>query len=907
MDSPRRTAQLLHAWHHQAADQVLHALASGERGLHPEDARQRLAEYGPNLLPQITSKHPLKRLLQQFNNLLIIILLIAALGTLALGQVIDAAVIMAVVLINAAMGFLQEGRAERALHNLRQLLAPTAEVIRGGQHLTLDTRELVPGDLVLLHTGDRVPADLRLVSLKGFKVQEASLTGESAAVDKDLYPVSEQALLADRRCMAFAGTLVSHGQATGVVVNTGLKTEIGRISDMVTRVAASTTPLVRQMRRFGRGLTLAILAIATATFAIGTLRHGYGATEMFLASVVLAVAAIPEGLPAIMTITLALGVERMARRNAIIRVLPAVETLGAVSVICSDKTGTLTRNEMTVRTATTSNLQFNFSGSGYQPHGVISSDDVEVDVEHHPVLGHLLRAAVLCNESRLQAAGDGRFEVVGDPMEAALLVAGLKAGIDHDLLGKQFPRTDLIPFEPDRRFMASLHHSHDGRSEIYIKGAPEQVLAMCNWQKSAAGDLEPLNAFFWEEQLEKMAVLGQRVLAVAFKPAHQDHRTLTFKEVDHGLIMLGLLGLMDPPRDEAICAVARCREAGIRVKMMTGDHAATARTIACQLRLVNPVDALTGEEISQLADDQLLQLVEDVDIYARVDPAHKLELVRLLQSRGHIVAMTGDGINDAPALKRADVGIAMGYKGTDAARDASEMVLADDNFASISHAVEEGRTVYDNLKKAILFILPTNGGEALIVLTTVLLGFSHLPLTPVQMLWVNMITAVTLAVALAFEPAEARVMHRPPRDPLKPLLSPLLLWRVAFVSAILAGGTISLYLWQLGNGEPLAAARTVAVNTLVMFEVFYLLNARYILAPATHWRRLADNRVVLVAITLLLGFQMVFTYLPAAQRVFGTHAIGPGHWLLITAVSSTVFVLVEMEKWVIRRLRPLLN
>jgi magnesium-transporting ATPase (P-type) len=654
------------------------------------------------------------------------------------------------------------------------------------------------------------------------------------------------------------------------------------------------------MAQFGRWLTVAILGIAIVTFAFGTLVRDYAAAEMFLAAVSLAVAAIPEGLPAIMTITLAIGVQRMAQRNAIIRRLPAVETLGAVSVICSDKTGTLTRNEMTVRTIATAENLFELGGTGYDPHGAISLSNRDVLPEERPLLLEVARAAVLCNDASLGQRND-EWLVHGDPMEGALLVSGLKAGLDIESEGKQYPRTDLIPFESEHRFMATLHHSHAGDAFVFLKGAPERVLEMCAHQRAIDGD-QPLDSNYWLTRIEEMAQQGQRVLAIAVKPVSHEQMELKFGDVEDDLIMLGLFGLIDPPREEAIEAVQACERAGIRVKMITGDHGATACAIARQLKLVNADDVLTGQELEYMSEDDLRKRVQDVDVYARVNPEHKLRLVRLMQEQGLIVAMTGDGVNDAPALKRADVGTAMGQNGTEAAKEAAEMVLADDNFASIAHAVEEGRTVYDNLKKAILFILPTNGGEALIILAAILLGFHQLPLTPVQILWVNMVTAVTLALSLAFEPPEQNVMQRPPRDAHEPILTSYLVWRVAFVSVILMSGTFGLFLWEMEQGASIQHARTVAVNTLVVFEIFYLFNSRYITASIFNRAGLTGNRYVLIAISVLIIFQMGFTYLAPMQSLFGTTSIDFNIWLRILFVSSSVLFLVELEKYVVRHM-----
>jgi len=887
-------------WHAESAKTVFELLETRANGLSKKEVSDRLARYGLNRLPEPKTRPPLIRFFYQFHNVLIYVLIAASAVTAMLGHWVDASVILGVVLINAVIGFVQEGKAENALRAIRKMLSPNAMVMRDGRQISIRAEELVPGDIVLLQSGDKVPADLRLFRVKGLQIQESVLTGESMAVEKTTEPVARESVIGDRRCMAYSGTLVTHGQAGGIVVATGAQTEIGRISTLVSEVESVTTPLLRQMAQFGRLLTLAILGIAIITFAFGLLVRDYAAAEMFLAAVSLAVAAIPEGLPAIMTITLAIGVQRMARRNAIIRRLPAVETLGAVTVICSDKTGTLTRNEMTVRTIVTVANLFKLDGTGYDPHGAISSANRDVVPQEQPLLQEVVRAAVLCNDASLEQ-NNREWLVHGDPMEGALLVSGLKAGLDIEAEVKQYPRTDLIPFESEHRFMATLHHSHTGDAFIFLKGAPERVLEMCAYQRTMDGE-QPLDRNYWLSRIEEMAQQGQRVLAIAVKPVSNEQRELTFNDVESELTMLGLFGLIDPPREEAIEAVQVCHRAGIRVKMITGDHGATAGAIARQLKLVNADDVLTGQELDVMSEDELRRRVQDVDVYARVNPEHKLLLVRLMQEQGLIVAMTGDGVNDAPALKRADVGTAMGYSGTEAAKEAAEMVLADDNFASIAHAVEEGRTVYDNLKKAILFILPTNGGEALIILAAILLGFHQMPLTPVQILWVNMVTAVTLALSLAFEPPEQNVMRRPPRDAHEPILSPYLIWRVAFVSVILMGGTFGLFIWDTAQGASIEHARTVAVNTLVMFEIFYLFSSRYITDSVFNRAGLTGNRYVLIAIAVLIIFQLGFTYLAPMQSLFGATAIDFDIWLRILFVSSSVLFLVELEKFFVRRL-----
>jgi magnesium-transporting ATPase (P-type) len=908
-------------WHSMTLADVFGAIGATDKGLNKDQVHQRQQQFGPNALVQAQGRSALMRFLSQFDDVLIYVLIAAGLMTALLQHWIDAGVIFAVVVVNAIIGFIQEGKAENALKAIRQMLSASAIVLRQGQQITIKASALVPGDIVLLQSGDKVPADLRLIKLKGLQIQEAALTGESLSVNKEVDEVAEQSVLGDRHNMAFSGTIVTHGQGTGIVIATGMDTQIGHISALVANVDTVTTPLLRQMAQFGRWLTLGILVIAAINFAFGVLVHDYLMSDMFLASVSLAVAAIPEGLPAIMTITLAIGVQRMAKRNAIIRKLPAVETLGAVSVICSDKTGTLTRNEMTVRTIACSHHSFVLTGAGYNPHGAIHlaasstdteqlasadtslTDQEEVQISQHPMLEEALRAAALCNDSSLSQESkkeNSEWCVTGDPMEGALLTAGLKAGLDLAFEAKAFPRTDLIPFESEHKFMATLHHTHHSQAFVYLKGAPEKLLDMCSFQLTPDGK-QAIDKTYWLKRIEALAQQGQRVLAIAVKSVKHEQVELDFSDVNEGMVMLALFGLIDPPREEAIHAVARCIHAGIRVKMITGDHGITALAIAKQLKLINSDKVLTGTEIDSLNDSELSHQVLDVDVFARVSPEHKLRLVSLLQEQGLIVAMTGDGVNDAPALKRADVGTAMGKNGTEAAKEAAEMVLADDNFASISHAVEQGRTVYDNIKKAIIFILPTNGGEALIVLAAVLLGFEHLPMTPVQILWVNMITAVTLALALAFEPSEKTVMQRPPRDAHAPLLSGYLLWRIGFVSLILMVGTFGLFLWEQAQGSSLALARTVAVNTLVMFEIFYLFSARYISAPVLNWRGLTGNYIVLYAIAILLSFQMLFTYLPPMQTLFGTANVTLETWLRIILVSSSVLFIVESEKYLIRR------
>jgi magnesium-transporting ATPase (P-type) len=875
---------------------VLSTLDTSPGGLADGEAARRLQTNGPNRLTPPKPRGMLARLLGQFDNLLIHILLVAGAVTLLLGHTLDSAVIFGVVLINAVIGFIQEGKAERALDAVRGLLSLQAVVVRGGHRRVIAAEELVPGDLVFVQSGDRVPADLRLVDVHELRIDEAMLTGESLPAAKNPARLDAQTAIGDRSNMAYSGTLVTSGQGSGVVGATGDLTEIGRISAMLARVEPMVTPLTKQMARFARLLTVAILLLAAATALFGVLVHGLPVSEMFLAAVGLAVAAIPEGLPAIITITLAIGVQRMAVRNAIIRRLPAVETLGAVSVICSDKTGTLTRNEMTVRQVVTADAVFAVEGVGYEPVGDLIAADGRGD-ETDPVLHELCRVGALCNDAGL-VHKEGHWVVVGDPMEGALLVLGHKVGLDPPRLHEGLPRDDVIPFESEHRFMATLHHDHEGRRYVYVKGAPEVLFMRCRRQRSAGTD-QAFDSEYWQRQLHDIASEGQRALALAVLAEPGERQSLTFDDVGQGLVMLGLVGISDPPRPEAVAAIAECRSAGITVKMITGDHATTAAAIADQIGIGNG-EVLTGADLDRLDDAALAERVLQVDVYARASPEHKLRLVEALQANDRVVAMTGDGVNDAPALKRAAVGVAMGLKGTEAAKEAAEMVLADDNFATITDAVREGRNVYDNIRKSILFILPTNGGEALTILAAVALG-RMLPVTAAQILWVNMITAVTLALSLAFEAREADLMKRPPRAPGQALLDGFMVWRIVFVSLLMVSGTFGLFLWLRMHGAELEFARTVAVNALVMAEVFYLFNARFFSASSLNRQGILGNRYALLGVGVVVSLQLLFTYLPPMQLVFGTAAIGIVEWAWVIGFGIVLFLLVEAEKAVLRR------
>jgi magnesium-transporting ATPase (P-type) len=880
-------------WHTRDATAVFDRLGSRAEGLTSGQAAQRRLQYGINRLRPAHRQSALFRLLAQFHNILIYVLLLSALLTAALHHWIDTGVIIGVVFINALIGFIQEGRAEQALAAIQHILPRYAIARRDDLWQEVNAEEVVPGDVIALQAGDKVPADMRLFYCKNLQIDEAVLTGESSPTAKSIDVCGRDAIIGDRHCMAYSGTLVTSGQGHGMAVSIGERTEIGRINELVKKVRPTTTPLLKQIDRFGRQLTLAILGLGLITFTFGILARDYSIVETLLAVVGLCVAAIPEGLPAIMTIALAIGVRRMARHNAIIRRLPGVETLGAVTVICTDKTGTLTRNEMTVQIMVTLDGVFEVTGSGYNTAGRVFLGSESIAADAYPGFQEAARAAVLCNDAALRIDG-GHSVVHGDPTEVALLILGIKSNLDPRHESESLPRSDIIPFEPEYRYMATLHHHHKGHGLIYTKGAPERILQMCVHQRMQTVDA-PLEPEYWQTQMEQMAGRGLRLLAIAVKQVDAAQRTLEFDDMKSGFCLLAIVGMMDPPREEAVDAVRECHNAGIHVKMITGDHAKTAAAVGARIGIGDGKTALTGSEIDRLDSRQLAASIECVDIFARTSPEHKLRLVETLQASGNVVAMTGDGVNDAPALRRADIGIAMGRKGTEVAAEASEMVLVDDNFASIVRAVGEGRTVYDNLRKSLLFILPTNGGEALTIMLAILAG-TALPITAVQILWVNMVTEVTLALALVFEPAEPLAMRRPPRDPAEPILSGFLMWRILFVSLIVVTGVFGLFMWHYGQGASIEYARTVAVNTLVMFEIFYLFNTRYLHASALHLRALRGNRYIWIAVSILVVLQLLFTYAPLLQRLFGTVPLAGGDWPGIIATASSVFFLVELEK-----------
>ena len=878
------------SWHALGVEQTLQALETSPAGLSAEQASQRLARHGANALPQARPRHPALRFLSQFHNTLIYFLLASAGVAALLDHGLDAVVIGAVVLVNALVGFVQEGKAEQALAAMHAMVSPRANVLRGGERCGVAVEALVPGDIVLLEPGDRVPADLRLLRSRGLRIDEALLTGESMPAGKREEPAPHDADLGARHCMAYAGTLVVAGQASGAVVATGSASEIGRISTMLESVEPLSTPLLRQINRFGRQFTWLVFGGAAAVFAYAVLVHGHHWIEALIAVVALAVAAVPEGLPAVITITLAVGVRRMAKRNAVIRRLPAVETLGATTVICSDKTGTLTRNEMTAVRIITRRHATQVSGSGYGPEGAVEAIGPDDDAASLAAVLPVVRCGLLCNDAQLRRR-DGAWVVDGDPMEGALLALAAKAGLHAEHVRGEWPRVDEIPFDAEHRYMASLHRGRGDEAAIFVKGAPEQLLDMTH-----AADRP-----FWMARASDAAAAGERILGFATKRAASGAERLTPHDLVHGLEFLGMVGFIDPPREEALRALAECRSAGIAVKMITGDHAATADAIARQLGLADDPNTLTGAELDRLPEAELAARLAGTAVFARTSPAHKLRIVRALQAQEAVVAMTGDGVNDAPSLKQADVGVAMGIKGTEAAKEAAEMVLLDDNFASIVAAVHEGRTVYDNIRKVVAWTLPTNGGEVFVVLAALLSG-TTLPMTPAQILWVNLVTSVTLGLALAFEPAEPGVMRRPPRPAGAALLSRFLAWRIALVSLLFFAACFAIFEYALWRGDEVERARTLVVNTLVVLEAFYLFNVRYLHATSVTWRGALGTPAVLYALVALVAAQLAFTYAPLMNDGFETRPLTLSDGALVIGIGVTVMLLLEAEKLAMRRL-----
>jgi calcium-translocating P-type ATPase len=864
--------------HSRQASLVAVALGSHpEQGLSQLEAEQRLLSYGSNSLEQGDGPPAWRRFVGQFHDPLLYTLLVVGAVKLLLHEPGEALVIWSVTLINATIGYIQESKAETAIAALARSVRTEVEVTREGRRQRLASEQLVPGDLVHLEAGNKVPADLRLLQTRNLQLDESNLTGESLPAAKNSQAVAADCPVAERVGMAYAGCFVSGGQGRGVVVATGAATEVGQISDSLQKQVNLSTPLTRKIRRFSQTLLQVVLVLAGLTFLVGVLR-GRGAAEMFDGAVALAVGAIPEELPAIVTITLAIGVNRMALRNAIIRKLPAVEALGSTTVICSDKTGTLTQNRMTVQEI--------YAGGSLVPlEALWPGNGGAVNVALHETL----LAGLLCNDARPSQ----REGLVGDPTETALLQAAQAAGLDRQQALKAHPRRDAIPFESEQQYMATLH----GSNRILIKGSAEAVLARCSRQLRPDGQAEPLDVIAIEAAVTAMAVRGQRVLAFAIGSSGDQHQQLHPELVEGGLDFLGLQGMLDPPRPEAVAAVAACQQAGVTVKMITGDHLETARAIAIQLGLGRngSVRALEGRDLEQRSDDELNQIAQDTDVFARVAPAQKLALVRALQSQGEVVAMTGDGVNDAPALKQADIGIAMGRGGTEVAREAADMLLTDDNFATIEAAVEEGRVVYLNLHKALAFVLPVNGSASMTILLGAVLGL-ELPVTALQVLWLNMVCSLTLSVPLAFEPRPPGLMQQPPRPPAQPLLSRGLVRKVLLVSVFYWCFIFGVFLWARSHGSGLAQARTMAIQALVLAQIAYLVSISQ--ASKMGWRHWHHSPWLGAGIALAVVLQLSFSQLGWMNRFFATAPLEPQQWL-VCGVALLVMVPVA---WLAERL-----
>jgi Ca2+-transporting ATPase len=876
-------------WYQLDHEEVLGSLQTSEQGLSETEAKERLGKYGPNKLPEGKDLSRLKILLHQFTSPLIYILMIAAVVTAFLGEVIDTGVIVAVLILNAVIGYFQEYKAETSVRALKSMVVPTTRVLREGKEREITSESLVPGDLVLLASGMRVPADLRLFKTTELKIEEAALTGESVPVEKATKPIKEENLTpGDQTNMAFMGTVVVNGRAKGMVVETGSKTVLGQIAREVKELSVTQTPLQQKIVKFAHFIGFLVLGSAVAISILGFFL-GMTIAEIFKIAVAASVAAVPEGLPIVVTITMAIGISRMAKRNAIIRKLPAVETLGSTTVICSDKTGTLTKNEMTVKAIYDGQHAYEVTGSGYEPKGEILHDWEPCDEVTLEGLCGVLRMGMLCNESNITEE-KGEFRVDGDPTEGALILSAMKAGLDPEEEKNRYPQLSILPFESDRGFMATLHE-HEGKKFIFVKGAPEKVSEMCT--QSATGN--PLDQTKVLEMAEHFAQDGMRVLAMAYKEAPDNIEELAHQDTEGGLILAGMQGMIDPPRPEAIEAVKGCREAGIRVAMITGDHAVTASAIGEMFGITRDRSrVITGRELETMSDDELFGRVKDVSVYARVSPQHKLRIVQQVMRHGEVVAVTGDGVNDAPALKAAHIGVAMGKTGTDVAREASDMVITDDNFASIFHAVEEGRVVFDNIRKVTLFLIPTGLAAIVSILIAMVLDLP-IPYVAAQLLWINLVTNGLQDVALAFEPGEKDVIKRKPRNVKEGIMSRLMVERSILVGLIISAGVIFNFVSALDDGVSLERARTIAVTTMVLFQFFQAWNSRselqsiFTISPLT-------NPFLFYSMVAAFLAQLAVVYVPALQWVFRTEPLTGGEWLQIVLVALTVVVGVEIDK-----------
>lgn len=878
-------------------EEVLAALDTTAGGLSSSEADDRLQRYGSNELTAAKRKSPLMRFLSQFDDILIYILLASAGLKAIIGDWVDFTVILVAAVAIALVGFIQEGQAEDALNSLRKMLSLEAQALRNGAWVNVPAETLVPGDIVRLTSGDRAPADVRIIEATNLRVDEAALTGESEPAEKSPQPVGKDAGVGDRESMVFSSTIVTSGNAIGVITATGMETEIGRITKMVDEVEDMDTPLTRKLESLSKNLAIGIGVMVVIMLLIGRFVHQMDGAELISAAIGFAVAAVPEGLPALVTITLALGVREMAQYNAICRKMASVETLGAVTTICSDKTGTLTQNEMTTRVGASRDVTFEVTGTGYKPEGDILVDGEVADMDANPCLRDLILTGALCSDAEIEEE-NGVWRVVGQPTEGAVEILARKAGLDE--VGQ---RVGQVPFDSEHKFSASLDDMPDGTLMLHVLGAPDRLLDRSTFEAAADGTREPIDRQAWEKRMEALSNQGLRVLAAAQREsADLDPATVGVDDVED-LTFLGLFGIVDPPRPEVTDAIAEAHSAGINVKMITGDHAGTALAIARELGIVSDTEearALTGAELEAMSQDELRRQVQDVNVYARTSPEHKIRIVRALQSQEEIVAMTGDGVNDAPSITRANVGVAMGIKGTEATKEAADIVLADDNFATIEKAVEEGRRIFDNIRKSLVFLLPTNGAQSLVILVAVLFGWT-LPLSPVQILWINLITAVTLSLPLASEPAEPGIMLRKPRDVNESILPQRYIALIVVASLVIGGLALWMFMYQSGHDLSHAQAQTTAVTMLALAQMAFLFNCRYLGSSSLTWRVFRGNRMVLIASGVMIVLQLIFVYAPFMHTWFGSAPITLYSWVQIIVAALGCFLLFELVKRFVNR------
>ena len=892
-----KTEKPARPYYQLSVEETLANTQSAVEGISSTDAAARLQQYGENALPQKPGKPAWLRFLAHFNDVLIYVLLAAALLTAVMAHWVDTLVILGVAVINALIGHIQESNAEKSLQSIRNMLSSEAVVVRQGNHETIPTTSLVPGDIVVIRAGDRIPADLRVIEAHNLRVEEAILTGESTVVEKNTEALSGELPLGDRYNLLFSGTTVSSGGGKGVVVATGGETELGHINQMMSDIEKHRTPLLVQMDKLGKAIFIIILVMMAALFVFSVLFRDMPVSELMLSLISLAVASVPEGLPAIISIILSLGVQTMARQQAIIRKLPTVETLGAMTVICSDKTGTLTMNEMTVKAVITADTVYRVEGDSYEPVGNLHAidDPSPVTVGQGSLLERYLRTIDLCNDSQIMKDEQGHWKITGGPTEGALKVLAAKV----PLTPQTAELRSKIPFDSLYKYMSTLYRLGD-EEVILITGAPDVLFRLCQYQQTESG-LQPFDQPYWEAKIEEYAREGLRMVAAAWKPAAAGQTTLDHPDLQQGVILLGIAGMMDPPRPEAITAISECLGAGIRVKMITGDHPQTAMSIGQMLGISNADNAITGRELEVMDDAALAEAAQRYDIFARTSPEDKFRLVQALQTRSEVVGMTGDGVNDAPALKQADVGIAMGIKGTEVTKEAADMVLTDDNFATIASAVREGRRVYDNLKKTILFIMPTNLAQGLLIIIALLAG-NLIPLTPVLILWMNMATSATLSFGLAFEAGEQNIMRRPPRKPNLHVMDGFAIWRVVFVGSMIAISAFILEAWLQPRGYSPEFIRTVLLQMLVTAQWFYMINCR-VSDGFSLSKSLLANKGIWVVSGVLLVLQLLIIYAPFMQLLFGTTGLPLRYWIITFIIGFAMFLVVEVEKPLTRKWR----